>query len=145
MDIGNQTHISSAATGKGHPASEKIMSQKTGKVQTPNADEISAHMRALAEKRWKRSAERVASGEITADNYVYRPRGPMSPHSKDKQDLTRWERQIANAQFVRFALDGRKAEGGQRRKYVHLLRRRVARFDLADEPSSQARALGHGR
>ena len=78
------------------------------KLHTPTAAEISAHMRSPAERRWKRHAERVARGEISADNYVYRPRGPMPPHSKAKQDLTRWERQIGNAQFVRFALDGRK-------------------------------------
>ena len=65
-------------------------------------------MGSLVEKRWTRYAERVARGEITADNYVYRPRGPMPPHSKAKQDLTRWERQIANARLVRLALEGRK-------------------------------------
>jgi hypothetical protein len=65
-------------------------------------------MRSLAQARWKRYAERVASGEITADKYVYRPRGPMPPQSKAKQDFTRWERQITNAQLVRFALEGRK-------------------------------------
>ena len=56
-------------------------------------------MRSLAKARWKLYAERVARGEITADNYVYRPRGPMSPHSKAQQDLTRWEGQIANARL----------------------------------------------
>jgi hypothetical protein len=65
-------------------------------------------MRSLVEKRWKRYAERVACGEINAGNYVYRPRGPMPPHSKAKQDFSRWERQIANARLVRLALEGRK-------------------------------------
>jgi len=32
----------------------------------------------------------------------------MPPHSKAKQSLTRWEREIANARLVRLALDGRK-------------------------------------
>ena len=38
----------------------------------------------------------------------YRPRGPMSPHSKARQNLTRWENQIVNARLVRLALDGTK-------------------------------------
>jgi hypothetical protein len=67
-------------------------------------------MGSLSKARWKRCAERVARGEITAENYVYRPRGPMSPHSKAQQNLTRWENQIAKAQLVRFALEGRKIE-----------------------------------
>ena len=70
-------------------------------------------MSSLVEARWKRYADRVARGEITADNYVYQPRGPMPPHSKAKQDLTRWENQIANAQLVRFALEGRKLSARQ--------------------------------
>src|ERR1700687_2167374 len=78
------------------------------KFRRPTAAELSAYMRSLVEKRWKRHAERVACGEITAENYVYRPRGPMSSQSKGKQDLTRWERQIADARLVRLALEGRK-------------------------------------
>jgi hypothetical protein len=70
------------------------------KLRTPTAAEISAYMRSLVERRWKRYVERVASGEITAENYVYRPRGPMRSHSKARQDLTRWENQIANARLV---------------------------------------------
>jgi hypothetical protein len=78
------------------------------KLRTPSPAEVSAYMGSLAEKRWKCHADRVARGEITAENYVYRPRGPMPPHSKAKQDLTRWENKIANARLVRFALEGRK-------------------------------------
>ena len=78
------------------------------KVHTPTPAEISAYMRSLVAVRWKRYADRVAGGEITAGNYVYRPRGLMPSHSKAKQDLTRWERQIASARLVRLALEGRK-------------------------------------
>lgn len=87
------------------------MRQRRAELSTPTADEVSAYMASLAEARWKRYAERVARGEITADNYLYRPRGPMSPEMKAERDLTRWERQIANAQLVRFALEGRKLSG----------------------------------
>jgi hypothetical protein len=65
-------------------------------------------MRSLAIKRWQKYRLRVASGEITADNYVYRPRGPMSEQSKAKHDLTRWENQLANGRLVRLALDREK-------------------------------------
>jgi hypothetical protein len=65
-------------------------------------------MGSLAKSRWKLHVERVARGDITAENYLYRPRGPMPPHSKAQQNLTRWERQIANARLVRLALEGRK-------------------------------------
>jgi hypothetical protein len=41
-------------------------------------------MRSLVERRWKRYVERVASGEITAENYVYRPRGPMRVNTRSK-------------------------------------------------------------
>jgi hypothetical protein len=78
------------------------------KLQTPSSAEISAYMRSLTVKRWKRYAERVARGEITADNYAYRPRGPMPPHSKTQQDFTRFEHQIAKARLVRIALEGGK-------------------------------------
>lgn len=76
--------------------------------RTPTAAEVSAYMRSLAIKRWRRYAERAARGEISVDNYVYQPRGPMPPQSKAKQNLTRWENQIAKAQLVRLALEGRK-------------------------------------
>lgn len=79
----------------------------------PAAAEVSAYMRSLAKARWKRYSERVARGEITTENYVYRPRGPMPPHSKAKQNLTRWECQIANARLVRLALEGRKLSARQ--------------------------------
>jgi len=70
-------------------------------------------MRSLVERRWKRYAERVARGEIRADNYVYRPRGPMAPHSKAQQNLTRWENQITNARLVRLALEGQNMSARQ--------------------------------
>jgi hypothetical protein len=84
------------------------MSQIEKPLHKPTAAEVSAYMGSLVEKRWKYYRERVVRGEITAENYVYRPRGPMPPHSKAKQDLTRWENKIANARLVRFALEGRK-------------------------------------
>jgi hypothetical protein len=89
--------------GKGHP-----VRKARRKLRTPTADEVSAHMRSLAKARWKGYADRVARGEINKENYVYRPRGPMPSHSKAQQNLTRWERQIANARLLRFALEGRK-------------------------------------
>jgi hypothetical protein len=36
-------------------------------------------MRSLVERRWQYYRERIARGEINAENYVYRPRGPMPP------------------------------------------------------------------
>jgi hypothetical protein len=95
-------------SGMGLPVSEDIMRQKTGTIPTPAAAEVSSYMRSLAEKRWKLYAERVACGEISAENYVYKPRGPLPWNLKTERDLKRWERQIANAQLVRFALEGRK-------------------------------------
>ena len=89
------------------------MKESRRKLRTPTTAEISAYMRSLAKARWKRYSDRVARGEITAENYVYRPRGPMPPHSKAKQDLTRLERQIAKARLVRFALEGRKLSARQ--------------------------------
>jgi hypothetical protein len=80
---------------------------------TPTAAKISAYMRSLSKARWEYYRERVARGEITAENYVYRPRGPMPPRSKAKQDLTRWENQIASARLVRFALERRKVPARQ--------------------------------
>lgn len=63
----------------------KIRKRKT--FRTPTAAEISAHMRSLAKARWKHYAARVAWGEITAENYVYKPRGPMPHDSKAEQDF----------------------------------------------------------
>jgi len=74
----------------------------------PSQYEVSQYMRSLVEKRWQKYRLRVARGEISAENYVYRPRGPMPPHSKAKQDMTRWESQIASARLICLALDGRK-------------------------------------
>ena len=84
------------------------MKEPRRKLRTPTAAEVSAYMSSLSKARWKLYAERVARGQITAENYVYRPRGPMPPHSKAKQDLTRWENQIANARLARLALEGQK-------------------------------------
>jgi hypothetical protein len=81
-------------------------------------------MRALAERRWHKYRLQVARGEITAENYVYRPRGPMPPQSKAKQDLTRWENQIANARAVRLALEGRKVSPRQIERMAETIRRR---------------------
>jgi hypothetical protein len=89
------------------------MRQKTGKIPTPTAAELSAYMRSLAQRRWKLDGERVACGEITAENYVYRPLGPMPWNLKSERDLKRWDRQITNAQLVRFALEGRKLSARQ--------------------------------
>ena len=91
----------------GDPASA-FMGQLEPKPNAPTIAELSTYMRSLVRARWKLYAERVARGEISAENYVYHPRGPMPPHSKAKQDLTRWENQIANARLVRLALDGQK-------------------------------------
>jgi hypothetical protein len=46
-------------------------------------------MCSLASERWDKYRLRVERREITAANYVYRPRSPMAPESKAKQDLTR--------------------------------------------------------
>jgi hypothetical protein len=105
-------------------------------------------MRSLVEKRWKRYAERVASGEITADNYVYRPRGPMPPHSKAKQNLTRLERQIANARLVRLALEGRKLSAGQIERIAGTtLNRNKPRLHLrfGGQPPKQGHSVHYGR
>jgi hypothetical protein len=69
--------------GKGHP-----VRKARRKLRTPTADEVSAHMRSLAKARWKGYADRVARGEINKENYVYRPRGPMPPHSKAGRQIT---------------------------------------------------------
>jgi len=79
----------------------------------PPQSEISAYMRLLVEKRWQKYRLRVARGEITAENYVYRPRGPMPAHSKARQALTRLENQIAKARLVRLALEGTKLSARQ--------------------------------
>jgi hypothetical protein len=78
------------------------------KIPTPTPAEVSSYMGSLAKARWKPYRESIVRGEITAESYVYRPRGPMPPHSKAKQDLTRWENKIANARLIRLALEGRK-------------------------------------
>ena len=83
------------------------------KFRAPRAAEISAYMGSLAKERWKRYAERIVRGDVTAKNYVYRPRGPMPPQSKARQDLTRWERQIAKARLVCLALEGQKLSARQ--------------------------------
>jgi hypothetical protein len=75
-------------------------------------------MRSLAEKRWKLYTDRVERGEITEDNYVYRPRGPMPWNLKTEIDLKRLNRQIVNAQLVRFALEGRKLSRRQIERMV---------------------------
>jgi hypothetical protein len=118
------------------------------KLPTPNADEISAYMRSLVEKRWKRHADRVARGEINEENYVYRPRGPMPPHSKAKQDLTRWERRIANARLVRFALEGNKLSRQQLERMAETtLNRRKQRLDLrfGGQPPKQWHSVHYSR
>ena len=79
----------------------------------PTAAEMSGYTSSLSKARWEYYRERVASSEISADNYVYRPRGPMPPHSKAQQNLTRWENQIAHARLVRVALEGRKLSARQ--------------------------------
>ena len=114
----------------------------------PTAAEVSAYMGSLAEKRWKRHADRVARGEITADNYVYRPRGPMPPHSKAKQDLTRWERQIANARLVRLALEGRKLSANKIERVAQTtLSRKRPRLHLrfGGQPPKQWHSVHYGR
>ena len=109
------------------------MRQKAGKFPAPAAAEVLAYMRSLAQRRWKLYAERVARGEITADNYVYRPRGPMPWNLKTEIDLKRLERQITNAQLVRFALEGRRLSRRQIERMVQAApspkrRRRHLRF-----------------
>lgn len=90
---------------------EKLSKQRQFRNLT--ASELSARMRSLIEKRWAKYRARVERGEINADNYVYKPRGPMPPEVKAKQDMTRWHHQIANAQLVRLALEGRKLSSRQ--------------------------------
>jgi hypothetical protein len=106
-------------------------------------------MSSLAKARWKRYAERVARGEITAENYIYRPRGPMPPHSKAKQDLTRWENQIASARLVRLALDGTKLSTRQIERTVQqtTLGRKGPRLHLrfGGKPPRQWHSVHYGR
>jgi len=117
-------------------------------LRTPTADEVSAYMRSLSKARWKRYAERVARGEITAANYVYRPRGPMPPYSKAKQDLTRWENQIAKAQLVGLALEGQKLSPRQIERMAETtLRRRKRRPHLrfGGQPPKHWHSVHYGR
>jgi hypothetical protein len=92
---------------------DRSVRKQREKLRTPIAAELSACMRSLVEKRWKNYPDRLARGEITAANYVYRPRGPMPSQSKAKQDFTRWENQIAKARLVRLALEERKLSARQ--------------------------------
>jgi hypothetical protein len=93
-------------------------------ICTPTRAELSAYMRSLAVKRWQYYRDRVARGEITAGNYVYRPRGPMSQHSKAKHDLTRWENQFANVRLVRLALEGENLSKRQLERMAGTTRKR---------------------
>jgi hypothetical protein len=105
-------------------------------------------MGSLSKARWKRYADRVARGEITAANYVYRPRGPMPPQSKAKQDLTRWENQIANARLVRLALERQKLSARQIEKMAETtLSRKKQRLYLrfGGRPPKQWHAVHYGR
>jgi hypothetical protein len=78
------THLRNDAASGRHEA------QTTRRnFHSPTTEEVSAYMRSLAARRWQKYRSRVARGEITAENHVYRPRGPMPPESKAKQDLTR--------------------------------------------------------
>jgi hypothetical protein len=118
------------------------------KLRTPTAAEISAYMRSLSKARWKHYAERVARGEIRPENYVYRPRGPMAPHSKAKQDLTRWENQIANARLVRLALDGTKLSARHIERTVEtMLSRKRPRPHLrfGGQPPKEWNSVHYGR
>jgi hypothetical protein len=126
-----------------------LASKPTEQVRKLTAGELSAHMRSLVEIRWKRYAERVARGEITAENYVYRPRGPMPPEVKAKQDMTRWEHQIANAQLVRFALQGRKLTPREveqlAAKTTGVKRRRRPHLRFGGEPPKQWHSVHYSR
>jgi hypothetical protein len=119
------------------------------KLHTPSRAEISAYMRSLSNARWEYYRKRVACGEISADNYVYRPRGPMSLHSKAKQDLTRLENQIATARLVRLALEGRKLSQRQIERAVQqtTLSRKKRRLYLrfGGRPPKQWHAVHYGR
>jgi len=116
------------------------------KFRTPTAAEISAYMGSLSKARWGYYRERVARGEITANNYVYRPRGPMPPHSKAQQDLTRLERQIANARLVRFALEGRKLSEREIERSVAKTRsRKRPHLRFGGQPPKQWHSVHYGR
>ena len=123
------------------------MKEARRKLRTPIADEISAYMGSLAKARWARYADSVARGEISAENYVYRPRGPMPPHSKAKQDLTRWERQIANARLVRLALEGRKMSERQVERMAQATlsrKRRRLHLRFGGKPPRQWHSVHYG-
>src|SRR6266404_7707346 len=127
---------------KGHPVKEPRR-----KLRKPTTDEISAYMSSLAKARWKYYRERVARGEITAANYVYRPRGPMPPQSKAKQDLTRWEHQVANARLVRLALGEIKLSARQVERMAETMARKRRRPHLrfGGQPPKQWHSVHYGR
>jgi hypothetical protein len=105
-------------------------------------------MGSLAKARWKHYAKRVARGEITAENYVYRPRGPMPPHSKAQQALTRWENQIAKTRSIRLALDGTNLSSRQIAQIAETtLSRKKPRPHLrfGGQPPKQWHSVHYGR
>jgi hypothetical protein len=135
--------VSIQIPGKGRPVKEPRR-----KLCTPTAAEISAYMRSLVERRWKRYADRVARGEVSGDNYVYRPRGPMPPRSKAKQNLTRWENQIANARLVRLALEGRKLSARKIQRMAETTlsgKRPRLHLRFGGQPPKQWHSMHYGR
>lgn len=124
------------------------MKENRRNLRTPTADEVSAYMGALSKARWKRYAERVARGEISAENYACRPRGPMPPRSKAQQHLTRWENQIANARLVRLALEGRKLSSRQIERMAETalsLTRPRPHLRFGGRPPKQWHSVHYGR
>jgi hypothetical protein len=124
------------------------MRQKTGKFPTPAVVEVSSYMRSLVEKRWKLYTERVARGEITADNYAYRPLGPLPWNLKSERDLKRLNRQITNALLVRFALEGRKLSRRQIEQMVQATlspKRRRLHLRFGGQQPKQWHSLHHDR
>ena len=83
------------------------MREQRRKYLKPTGAELSTHMRSLVRMRWKYHRERVARRDHLQTTTSTCPRGPMPPRSKAQQDFTRWERQVANAQLVRLALERR--------------------------------------
>jgi hypothetical protein len=102
---GSPAHL--ASVGAEHREGHSVRRAR-GPFRTPTVTELSDYMRTLAQIRWAKYRDRVECGEITAENYVYRPRGPMPPEVKAKQEMTRWQHQIASVRLIRLALDGRK-------------------------------------
>jgi hypothetical protein len=76
------------------------------------ASELSARMRSLIEKCWAKYRARIERGDITAEDFVYRPRGPMRPKIEAKQDQTHSKNQIATAHLVHLAFEGRSCLHG---------------------------------